>query len=171
MKNFTKLFALAFVMIGFTTIASAQTTSPAAAASATVITPITVSKTTDLSFGNLAVQSATGGTLVLTPAAGRSATGGVTLPAVTGTVAAATFKVDGEGTSAYSITLPTASFNLTSGLNTMAVGSFTSTPSANGALVAGTQNVNVGATLTVAAAQAAGSYTNTADLKIIVNYN
>ncbi len=171
MKKITKLFALVFVMIGFSTIAVAQETSPAAEASATIITPISVSKTTDLSFGNVAVQSTTGGTVVLTPAGVRSNTGGVTLPAVTGTVAAAKFKVDGEGTSAYSITLPAAPFNLTSGINTMAVGTFTSTPSANGALVAGTQDVTVGATLTVAAAQAAGSYTNTADLTIIVNYN
>jgi hypothetical protein len=57
----------------------------------------------------------------------------------------------------------------------MAVGSFTSTPTitAGGVLAAGTgtQDVSVGATLSVGASQAAGTYTNNTDLTVTVNYN
>jgi len=48
---------------------------------------------------------------------------------------------------------------------------FTSTPSGTGALTGGTQNITVGATLTVAAAQAAGVYTSGTPFSVTVNYN
>ncbi|HNW54406.1 MAG TPA: DUF4402 domain-containing protein, partial [Bacteroidales bacterium] len=64
-----------------------------------------------------------------------------------------------------------APITLTSGSNTMTVGTFTSNPTPTGTLTAGTQDVFVGATLNVAAGQAAGVYTNATGLVVTVNYN
>jgi hypothetical protein len=123
----------------------------------------------DMNFGNNAVGSSLG-TVVLAPDNSRTKTGGVTLPAVIGTVTAAQFTVNGLGTSTFSITLP-ASYSITSGVNTMNIDTFTSTPSGSGTLVGGTQTIKVGATLDVAASQPAGSYTNATGFPVIVNYN
>ena len=120
MKSLYKVAAAAIVLIAFgTTNASAQA-SATATATATIITPITITKTTDMNFGNVAVQSTTGGTVVMTPAGVRSATAGVTLPATSGTVSAASFTVNGQSGYTYAITLPT-SVTLTSASNTMTV--------------------------------------------------
>ena len=149
-------------------------TSATANASATIVTPISISKTLDMNFGNVAVQTATGGTVVMTPAAVRSATGGVTLPTTAGTVTAATFTVSGQATYTYSITLPSTDLTITSGSNTMAVNLFTSNPAATGSgtlSAGGTQTLTVGATLNVAAAQPAGLYTSATPFTVTVNYN
>jgi hypothetical protein len=57
----------------------------------------------------------------------------------------------------------------------MSVGTFVSNPvagSGSGLLSAGgTQEISVGATLTVGANQTAGLYTNAAGLSVTVNYN
>src|SRR5687768_9060604 len=98
MKNFSKIFAVASVIVlsGFATESFAQATATADA-SATIVTPIAIAKVADMNFGNVAVNATTAGTVVLTPLAARSVTGGVTLPATTGTVAAARFTVTGQG--------------------------------------------------------------------------
>jgi hypothetical protein len=170
MKNGMKLAFAAIALIGFSSSSFAQATATATA-TATIVTPISITKTVDMNFGNLAVQTATGGTVVLTPAGVRSVTGGVTMPAVFGTVTAATFTVNGQGTYTYAITLPAAATTLTSGANTMTATTFTSNPSATGVLAAGTQTLNVGATLNVAAAQAAGLYVSGTPFSVTVNYN
>jgi spore coat protein U-like protein len=51
----------------------------------------------------------------------------------------------------------------------MTVDNFSSTPNGTGTLTAGTQNITVGGTLNVGAAQASGSYTGT--FSVTVNYN
>ena len=157
-------------LFGFAFNSNAQTTATATA-TATIITPISISKNADMSFGNIAVQAATGGTVILAPAGTRSSTSGVTLPSTVGTVSAATFTVTGSGSLTYSITLP-SSVTLThsGGVQTMAAASFTSTPSATGTLSSGTQDIAVGATLTVAAGQLAGVYTS-GNFNVTVNYN
>ena len=169
------LLVLVFAILGITTTFGQGAGSTASAStSATVITPISIDKIIDLNFGTLAVDATQGGTVVMAPtsANSRSLTGGITLPNVTGTVTAAKFTVKGEGSSTYAITLP-GDITLT-GQNTaktMTVGKFTSTPSSTGQLNSGTQDIFVGATLTVVAAQAADVYTNASDLKVTVNYN
>ena len=159
-------------MFNLSVVTFAQSTATAVT-SATVITPIAINKITDLNFGTLAVSSVSAGTIVMSPSSSntRTPSGGVTLPNVTGTVTAAKFTVTGLGTSTYAITLPgTITLNGTPS-GTMTVSSFTSTPSGTGALVGGTQDIYVGATLNVTAAQPAGTYTNAADLAVTVNYN
>lgn len=165
-----KLTIAVFGLFAFAFNSNAQSTATATA-TATVIAPISIAKNADMSFGNIAVQAGTGGTVILATAGTRTSTAGVTLPSTTGTVTAASFTVTGSGSLSYAITLP-ASVTLThsGGVETMSAGSFTSNPSATGTLSSGTQNIAVGATLTVTAGQLAGVYTS-GNFNVTVNYN
>ncbi len=164
-----KLFVISVVLLGFLSTTFGQV-SGIATASATIITPIAISKTIDMNFGNVAV-SAVAGTVVLSPASGRTKTGGVTLPIISGTISAASFNVTGLGSYTYTITLPSTPLTISSGANTMTVNSFTSTPSGTGTLSGGLQVLNVGATLNVGVNQAAGVYTSATPFAVTVNYN
>ena len=144
--------------------------SATATATANLITPISITKNVDMNFGNIAVSPTDPGTVVLPPVGVRTKTGGVTLPAIVGTISAASFTVTGESGYNYSITLPVGSVTLTSGANTMTLNNFTSDPSSTGTLTSGTSTLNVGGTLNVAAAQHSGSYTSTG-FTVTVNYN
>ncbi len=171
MKKATKITAMAAIILsGFSVSSYAQATATASS-SATIVTPIAISKTVDMNFGNVAVSASTAGTVVLAPAGTRTATGGVTLPVTSGTVAAASFNVTGEGVYTYSITLPSSSLTIASGSNSMTVNTFTSSPSATGTLTAGSQTLTVGATLNVGAAQPSGTYTSASPFSVTVNYN
>lgn len=178
MKTLNKLLASAIALVGFATTTNAQATATATA-TATVITPISITKTTDMNFGSLAVLAATPGTVILLPDNTRTATGGVSLSTIGATPTAAVFAVAGSGASTYAITLPTT-VTLTNttggGAETMTAGTFTSTPTPTGVLTAGAQNISVGATLSVAAAQVPGVYVSPAtsvagSLDVTVNYN
>lgn len=158
-----------FILVSATYSFAQASATATASASAVIITPLTIVKNTDINFGNVAVGT-TAGTVVLTPGGSRSTTGGVTLPAITGTFTAASFAVAGMGTSTYSITLPSAALTLTSGSNTMTASVFKSTPSGTGALTAGIQTLTVGATLNVGAAQPAGLYVS-AGFPVTICYN
>lgn len=171
MKNITKTFALAAIMTIGTSAVFAQATATSST-SANVITPISILKTTDMNFGNAAVSAATGGTVVLTPAGSRTATGGITLPATAGTVSAAAFTVTGAASYTYSITLPPSNVTLSYSGHNLTAGTWTSSPSATGTLsTSGTQSLTVGGTLTVTAGATAGLYTNSSAVPITVNYN
>ncbi len=170
MKHMKKLIFIAILMFAFTAATFAQV-SATATASATIVGPIGITNTADMNFGNVAV-STVAGTVVLTPAGVRSTTGGCTLPAITGTVAAGAFNVTGAANYTYAITLPAAATTITSGGNTMTVDTWTSTPSGTGTLGAGgSQALTVGATLNVAGSQAAGTYVSGTPFTVTVNYN
>jgi hypothetical protein len=170
MKKSLQLFVATVAIMGAAQTLSAQETATATS-SATILTPISITKTADMNFGNVAVQSSTAGTVILSAAGLRSTTGGTTLPATTGTVATAAFTVEGESGYTYAITLPSSALTITSGLNTMTVSSFTSSPSATGTLTGGSEDITVGATLNVAAAQASGTYISGTPFNVTVNYN
>ena len=154
-----------------------------ATASATILRPITITKATDMNFGNVVTSSAAG-TVVLLPDGTRSRTAGSTfIPSNPGTVTAAAFTINGEGAATYSVTLP-LSVSLTGGTGTaMTVATFTSTPgtvagagtlngsagTADTASTAGTQTLLVGGTLAVGATQEAGVYKG--DFDVTVAYN
>lgn len=174
MKKITSIIAIITLSIAFSTTASAQVTANAPT-TATIVAPIGITKNVDMKFGNVAVSSTTG-TVLMTASATptRTPSGGVTLPAATGTPTAAKFTVTGEGVYTYAITLPTSALTLDEsgvGTATMTVSTFTSTPSATGTLTAGSQIVYVGATLNVGASQVAGLYENTTGFAVTVNYN
>ncbi|HKK41473.1 MAG TPA: DUF4402 domain-containing protein [Bacteroidales bacterium] len=170
MKKATKFFALVIVMVAFAVNSYGQV-SATATASATIITPITITKSTDMNFGNVAVN-ATAGTVVMATDNSRSVTGGCTLPATAGTVAAAAFDISGVASATYSITLPSSATTITSGANTMTVDTWTSNPTPTGTLDGtGASTLLVGATLHVAGSQAAGTYTSATPFTVTVNYN
>jgi hypothetical protein len=167
---------LTLLVLGFTTMgllaaatasAQANSASTSANANARVVTPISIAKTADMNFGDV-VAGGSAGTVVLTPAGARSATGGTTLGSGT-SVAAAAFNVTGQANATYAITLP-ASATVTSGANSMTVDTFTSNPSGTGTLSGGgSQALSVGATLNVGASQATGTYTGS--FNVTVTYN
>jgi hypothetical protein len=169
MNNKIKYIASALLVLSSASYSFGQVTATASA-SATIITPISISKTVDMNFGNVAV-SAVAGTVVLSTTGNRTTSGGVTLPAINGTVKAASFTVNGLSGTTYTITLPSTATILSSGANNMSVTAFNSTPSSTGLLTGGTQIVTVGATLTVSANQAAGDYTSATPFTMTVNYN
>lgn len=137
-------------------------------ASASIVTAISLAKTADLAFGD-AVAGGTAGTVVVTPAGARSATGGTTLGSSSG-VSAASFTVTGDPSSTYSITLPGSTTLTFAVINTMTANTFTSNPSSTGTLSAGgSQTLTVGATLNVGASQAAGTYTGSFNVTVAYN--
>ena len=165
-----KLLVLAFMLFAFSASTFAQATA-SATGTATIVAPIGITSTVDMNFGNIAVSGA--GTVILAPAGTRTPTGGITLPAITGTVSAASFDVTGNDGYTYTITLPSTDYTITrvSGTETMTINTFTSDPSGTGTLTGGSETVNVGATLNVNAGQVGGTYTNATGFDVTVNYN
>lgn len=130
---------------------------------------LTIQNTRGLSFGSFVAGA--GGTVVVSPASERSATGSTMLvPSKNGQ--SAQFTVEGDPDATYSIDLPADSTVFLTGPGVdMALTNFTSEPSgAGGQLSAtGSQTLSVGATLQVQDSQASGSYSGSFD--VIVNYN
>jgi hypothetical protein len=173
MKNNNHYFIAVLCALIFPLFLQAQS-STSATATATILTAISITKMVDMNFGNVSVQAQTGGTVILSTTGVRSATGGVTLPATGGTVTAAAFTVAGAAMYSYSITLPQTPFTISlssEGRSSMTVTAFRSTPSVTGTLTGGTQNLTIGATLNIAAAQPAGLYTSLTGFPVTVNYN
>lgn len=161
-------------LMAFPSMAFAADATATAGVNATVLAPIAISKTADLNFGSFAADSNETGTVELATAGTRTFTGGASAVSTgVGTVTAASFSVTGEGAATFSITLPSSAVTLTraTGTETMSVATFVSDPSGTGALVAGAKTVNVGATLSVGAAQVAGTYANASGLPVTVAYN
>ncbi|MCJ7603738.1 MAG: DUF4402 domain-containing protein [Desulfobulbaceae bacterium] len=129
---------------------------------------IEISNTQALAFGKFVAGSA--GAVTVSAGGVRSAGGGVVLvPSGGGSVAQ--FSVSGDPNVIYDITLPADGIvSLTSGANSMALNTFTSSPNLTGTLSAGgTQSLSVGATLSVGGNQASGSYSGSFD--VTVDYN
>jgi len=166
----TKIFTLATILTAFAANSFAQSTANAST-TATLVAPISISKVTDMNFGIVAA-SATSGTVVLDYANGRTITGGASLPAGSVDQTTAVFAVEGEGTSSFSIAIPSSPITLTGSVaGTMTVSNFVDDLGATGTLVAGAKTIKVKATLNVPAAAVAGVYTNANGLFVTVNYN
>ncbi|MFQ3181564.1 MAG: hypothetical protein ACI9Z4_001162 [Polaribacter sp.] len=171
----TKIKLLFLLTAGFTMNAFSQAAATATA-TATIIAPIAITNALDMNFGNLAVQAGgtgTSGTVVIAPAGTRTRTAGVTLPSTTGTFTAASFTIGGASGYTYVITIPSTGYIVTKAttLETMTVSAFTSSPSSTGILKGGSETLNIGATLNVAAGQVPGVYTNATGFDVTVNYN
>lgn len=129
--------------------------------------PITITLTQNLEFGTLAGDASASGTAVINATTGaKSVTGGVF--DFGGVSNAASFEVKGKPNTPYTIILP-GSVTLSSGGNSMSLGSFTSNPSGSGLLGSnGKTTLQVGATLQIGVSQPAGTYTGI--FNVIVNY-
>jgi hypothetical protein len=167
MKNITKIFAIALVILGFTVTSFAQNST----ASAKILAGLTVTKTTDLNFGTMTVPT-TPATVTLTPAAVLSSTGTITLLAQAPVAAVASYGVSGDLNANYAITLPANGVvTITSGVNTMAVDNFTSSKALNLSTLdgAGADSFTVGATLILGTNQPAGSYAGAYNVTVAYN--
>ncbi|HXH37963.1 MAG TPA: DUF4402 domain-containing protein [Thermoanaerobaculia bacterium] len=157
----TRRILFASVLFSFLAAAAAHAQSSASAtasAFAKVITPIAITKNTDLNFGT--IISGPAGTVVVAPNGVETASGATTVNP-NPSVSAAQFTVTGQPSTAYSISLPT-SISITNGAQSMTVDTFTSNPTPGGLLSAGgSQSLQVGATLNVLANQAVGNYAGT----------
>jgi len=161
-------------MLALTAGAFAQSTAYAST-TAVLVTPIAISKTTDMHFGTVA-SSATAGTVVLDYADGRTATGGASLPAGSILQKTAVFAVTGEGNSSFAITIPAAAITLTGSVSgTMTVDNFVCDGGTATTLSSGTKTLKVKAILNVPANTVAGTYSNalanSSALFVTVNYN
>jgi hypothetical protein len=128
-------------------------------ATADVVTPLFITQTSNMRFGEF--TAGTGGSLTLNANTGaRTTTGGVTTVGG-GLSNLAQFTVTGDinGPSGYSVSLSGSSTSLDSGGDSMAV-AFTASET-GGNLTSGTSSFAVGGVLTIGASQAAGSYSGT----------
>lgn len=169
MKTTLKIFLFLVVAFGFSGTAMAQTLSPAATASATLITPLTVAKDYDLSFATVA-SSGTSGTVVVDHSNASTVTGGVSK--VTGTPSTAQFTVTGEVSKTFTLTYP-STINLSKGSGTDLVVTLscdTTSPATLPSSSPYTKVIKLGGSLAIPANTPSGTYTNTTDLKITVNY-
>ncbi|PQJ76271.1 DUF4402 domain-containing protein [Polaribacter glomeratus] len=166
-KTIISFFTICMI-VGISNNLNAQNTATESAdASATIITPITITNTADLNFGDIIDGT---GTVTLSPAGVRTTDYQAFSGTQAGTVTAASFGITGQGDYTYSITLPTSDVTLTeTGSATMIVNAFVSDPSGTGTLSSGAGIVSVGATLNVVSGQTAGVYTGTFDVTVAYN--
>ena len=170
MKPIYKLIASALLLSTCLPRLQAQSTATSST-TAVLVTPISISKTTDMHFGTVAA-SGTSGTVVLDYSDGRTATGGASLPSGSTLQKTAVFDVAGEGTSGFSISIPGSPITLNGSVTgSMTVSNFLCDLGSSSTLVGGAKTLKVKATLNVGAGQAAGTYTNASGLFVTVNYN
>ena len=157
----------------------ANAASVTAAATATVVAPITIAKITDLNFGSF-YPSGTSGTVDVNTNGARIVTGGVLAAASGATPTAAKFDVTGAASATYTIGY-TSAVTLTSvtpgnvpmaltQISDLSGGGAATTLVATGTLSAGgIQTIFIGGNLAVAANQGAGVYTGTISATVAYN--
>jgi hypothetical protein len=172
-KRMKRLATLAFVTLGLTlgsyAFGQGNTATATAMASATIITPISISKITDLNFDSVITGPCTG-TVVYDTTGVRTASGCATLGSGS-FVTVATFQVGGQVSATYNITLPSSPITIYDSVSdAMTVDTFVSDPSGMGALDGnGNQIILVGATLEVGANQPTGVYSGFFDVSVTYN--
>jgi hypothetical protein len=163
-----------FVLFSVTVFAQNTATSSAVTSNAHISKGLSISAPSSaLDFGSI-VASVGGGTVVLSPANVRTVgSGTITLVGQASASAVPTFTVTGEPGYIYAITYSDPVVLSKSGATDMPVTGFTAA-AVSGTLghldgTSGTQDITVGATVTVNANQASGNYTGT--FTVTVTYN
>ncbi|OSZ78341.1 hypothetical protein CAP35_08785 [Chitinophagaceae bacterium IBVUCB1] len=150
------------LMTGFNKHSFAQQIASTSTNAATsVISPISLAKSSDMEFGSLNIS--TGGKVTISPKGGASAKGGV----ASGSVNAVTFTLNSQGGYSYSLSFPD-SIKISNGTDSIVISNFTSVSSKD---KQGNQQIGVGATLQVGAAKVKGDDSVTAILPIGLNIN
>jgi len=153
------------LVLGMSGQAMAASDSISANASATVIAPITVAETTQLNFGKFSVGTASGGTVTISTADVRGATGTVKLADAAGSVPAAGLFTVGGADLGYTITVAATS-TLTNGTPADDMTATLTKSKATGTIASGTDTFKVSASLAVAASQTPGSYAGTYSVSV-----
>lgn len=147
-----------FTYMGYLQAASVQTS-----ITATILTPISISKQADLAFGEVYPDGTLAGTVTVDFTGGRTFSGGAAAGTASG--AAGSFTVSGETGSTYVLTIP-ATVNLTGPGTDMTV---SLNDNASGDLSLGSDTFQIGGVLNVGANQTSGAYS--ASFTVTVNYN
>jgi hypothetical protein len=167
MKNFTKLFAIAIVILGFSATSFAQS-SISASSTATLVVPLSITKTTDMDFGVVA-SSAAAGTIVMSTAGAVSSTLGASV--ISGTTTTAVFHVTGAGTESISVGYPTSLALAGVPSGSLTLSSILADCGTSTNLVGGAKDIKFSAVLEIPANTVAGVYSNATGLLVTVNYN
>jgi hypothetical protein len=174
MKKVLILFAVVVMITGYSTKVMAQATENTAAA-AKIVTPLSITETSSLHFGTMAILAGSPGTCVLSTMGIRTQTGGVNLSVQAPTASNAAYNVSGAINTTYGITLP-STITVTSGASNMTINALlarTASAGVNGLTgtlsASGTDNFTIGGTLNVAAGQVTGIYTGTFDVTVAYN--
>ena len=168
-KFILSLFAIVMVA-SFSNKVMAQSNADSDAL-ATLIVPLSIANDVAMDFKTVAA-SATAGTVVMTAAATAVVTAHDGATVVSGTPTAGKFTVTGDGTQAFTITLPATASTLTgsvSGDITVDTWTCSEADLNNAALASGTLVFYVGGTLNIDADEVAGLYSGT--FNVIVDYN
>jgi hypothetical protein len=151
---------------------SEQKASAEASTKVQIIKAISITKQTDIDFGNMAIGATNAVVRMNTNGTRTVVSGEVTLPSSSGTVTAGKFEVNGEAGYSYVISLTPTTITLQSGANTITLDNFFSLPLNNSTIPSGgKEDLFVGGNLNINANQPAGSYVSTANLKVTVQYN
>jgi hypothetical protein len=180
MKNLLKIFTITLLLATLSVVTFAQSVNDNATATATIVAPLTITRTVHMNFGIMG-QGANPGDVDLSPASVRThgaIPGDVQfIPGHLGTITAASFDITGTAGFLYDITLPPTATTLQQQLPAvggvdMTVDTWVSNPSGQGTLD-GTGNdvLTVGATLHVGASQAAGVYISGTPFVVTIIYN
>jgi hypothetical protein len=169
MRKLILVFFAIILVASFSNRVMAQTSDTKSNdANAQILGAIALTVGDPLEFGG--IVPGTGGTVEITTAGVRNLTTVTGVTAST-TPTAASYTVTGTGLVPYTITIPTASFNITNttgtGNETMEVTSMTCSGGLNHVFAAnGTDAFTVGGTLTVTNGQTPGLYTGTFDVTV-----
>ena len=171
MTRYLPLVGLAALSLAGPAMAQApgSTATVTSTASATVIQPISVAKTTDLAFGSFVRPGSGANAVVIDATTGaRTLTGGGNASLASSTTSRAAFSVSGEGAQTFSITVPSTVTMLRSGgSETLPV---TLTPSApSGTMVGGSATFGVGGSLPLDNTVVGGAYSG--NFNVTVGYN
>ncbi|MDB5451853.1 MAG: hypothetical protein JWO33_431 [Caulobacteraceae bacterium] len=151
--------ALAILAVGTQAFAADNAT---ATATANIVTPISVTSDQNLIFGNL--LAGTGGTVVVSPLDARTKTGGITL--LTGVAPkAAHFAIVADTNGGATYVVSYTKTDLTGAGPDLVISAITS----DTAPTSGNASTKVGATITVASAQAPGTYTGSLTATAVYN--
>jgi hypothetical protein len=137
-----------------------------ALASATICPGVAVSRVSNLDFG--AIPSGAVGTVVVTTAGSRTASGGIALEGLGAPPSAAEFAVSGREGMSYAITLPER-VAVSDGRHSLTVEQFTASREATDLPGSGSEVLKIGATLRVEADQGPGQYRGS--FEVTVSYN
>ncbi|GAP42598.1 hypothetical protein TBC1_11730 [Lentimicrobium saccharophilum] len=142
-----------------------NTATETAEASATIHQHLSLSKDVDLAFGGI-ITDTDGGTVAI-PATSAGTPNYNGLPAqLATTTSAAKFTASGQDGATFDITLPTSA-TITNGSESMIIDNFISSTGNDGVVLSGgATEFFVGATLNIAAGQAAGEYTGEFDVTV-----
>ena len=166
-----KFFTLSAAIFAFSTISFGQDTSTGTAnASANIITPISIVKVTDINFGDLVPSATTAVTVVMDQTGSITSDAQYFLANSSTPRTAASFTISGAAGHAYKINCP-ATIDLVGPGEAKMTLTFNASLAIDGSpleLTGGTQTLNLGGSLALAANQTAGAYS--AEFNVTVAY-